>query len=275
MKTPFARTRIAATQSPGGNMPWAVALLLALWLVAGTAAAVGAQTQKPAFVPGEKLTFALRWAFVPVGWATLEVLPMASIDGRQAYHFRMSARTNAFADAFYKVRDQVEAWADLELTHSLRYTKQQREGHYRRDEQVEFNWDRNQADYHEGLKDETKVTPLIPGAFDPLSAFYYARHQSLTDNSQLERPITDGRKCVIGRARVVKRQKVYITDQTYDTFLLEPELRHIKGVFEKSKNARIKVWLTADHRSLPVKLASKVVVGSFVAELVSAENTAP
>jgi len=41
-------------------------------------------------------------------------------------------------------------------------------------------------------------------------------------------------------------------------------------VFEKSKNAKIQVWVTADKRRMPVKIKSKVVVGSFVGELVSA-----
>jgi len=57
---------------------------------------------------------------------------------------------------------------------------------------------------------------------------------------------------------------------TYDTFLIEPEIEHVGGVFEKSKNAKIQVWVTADRRRMPVKIKSKVVVGSFVGELVSA-----
>jgi hypothetical protein len=57
---------------------------------------------------------------------------------------------------------------------------------------------------------------------------------------------------------------------TYDTYLIEPEIKHIGGVFEKSKNAKIKLWVTADKRKIPVKIKSKVVVGSFVGELVSA-----
>ncbi|MGA8180500.1 MAG: DUF3108 domain-containing protein, partial [Desulfobacterales bacterium] len=56
----------------------------------------------------------------------------------------------------------------------------------------------------------------------------------------------------------------------YDTYLIEPELKHIGGVFEKSKNAKIQLWVTADKRKIPVKIKSKVAVGSFVGELVSA-----
>ena len=39
-------------------------------------------------------------------------------------------------------------------------------------------------------------------------------------------------------------------------------------VFKKSKKAKIQIWLTADDRRIPVRIKSKVVVGSFVADLV-------
>ena len=65
---------------------------------------------------------------------------------------------------------------------------------------------------------------------------------------------------------------IKIEGVTYDTFLMEPELKHIGGVFEKSKNAKIKLWITADKRRIPVKIKSKVIVGSFVGELISAEK---
>jgi hypothetical protein len=51
---------------------------------------------------------------------------------------------------------------------------------------------------------------------------------------------------------------------------VEPELRYIGGVFEKSKDAELNVWVTADEQRLPVKIKSKVIIGSFVAELISA-----
>jgi len=56
---------------------------------------------------------------------------------------------------------------------------------------------------------------------------------------------------------------------------VEPDLQHIGGVFEKSKDAKLKIWVTADKRRIPVKVKSKVRVGSFVAELISAEGIVP
>jgi hypothetical protein len=76
----------------------------------------------------------------------------------------------------------------------------------------------------------------------------------------------------LGRARVVKREKVTVLSGTYDTYLVEPSLEHIGGVFKKSKDAKLQIWVTADARRIPVKIKSKVAVGSFVGELMSVEN---
>ncbi len=90
----------------------------------------------------------------------------------------------------------------------------------------------------------------------------------------LQRPVTDGKKSVIGSGKVIKRETIKLKNGKYDTYLLEPDLKNLSGVFRKSKNATIKIWMTADKRKIPVKIKSKVVVGSFVGELVATEGIA-
>jgi len=58
----------------------------------------------------------------------------------------------------------------------------------------------------------------------------------------------------------------------FDTFLVEPDLQHVGGVFKKGKDAKLHLWVTADDRRIVVKAKSKVVVGHFVAELISTEG---
>ena len=221
------------------------------------------------FYPGEKLMFQLKWAFIPAGEAVIEILPIETIDGVIAYHFLLTAKSNSFIDHFYKVRDKIDAYADIEMTHSILYKKKQQEGKTNRDIVVNFDWKNNNAVY----STETETRPpidILPGSFDPLSAFYFVRLFDLQEKLIIERPVTDGKKCIIGKAAVIKRETLKLSSGTYDTYLIEPEIEHVGGVFEKSKDAKIQVWVTADHRRIPVKLKSKVVVGSFVGELVSA-----
>ena len=221
------------------------------------------------FYPGEKLTFQLKWTVVPAGQGTLEILPIEIIKGVKAYHFVLTAKSNSFLDYIYKVRDRIDAYTDIEMTHTILYKKKQREGKTKRDVVVNFNWDNNKAQYST-LKDIREPIDVLEGSFDPLSAFYYTRLFDLKENLIIERPVTDGKKCIIGKAFVIKKETLKLASGTYDTYLIEPDIKHVGGVFEKSKNAKIQVWVTADNRRMPVKIKSKVVVGSFVGELVSA-----
>lgn len=223
------------------------------------------------FVPGEKLTFQLSWSFIPAGEAVLEVKPTKTIDGVSAYHFVLTARSNSFVDIFYKVRDRIDAYVDLNMSRSLLYKKEQHEGNTRRNVVVNFNWGNHTAQYFNFSKME-KTIRILPGSFDPLSVFFYSRLLDLMVDATIMSPVTDGKKCVIGKAKIVKKEKISLPNGTYEAFLLEPELKHIGGVFEKSEDAKIQLWVSADRRRIPLKIKSKVVVGSFVGELVSIEG---
>lgn len=233
--------------------------------------ATGANQTRLPFQPGEKLTFKLSWTFFPAGTAVLEVLPIETLQGIEVYHFVLTARSNAFVDAFYKVRDRIDAYTDTEMTHTVLYKKNQHEGSTKRNVVVTFDWEKNQAQY---TTDEEKRDPIdiLPGTFDPLSIFYRTRLFDLKNQKILEHPVSDGKKCVIGRASIVRKEKLKIAGGILDTYLLEPELKHIGGVFEKSEDAKIQLWVTADSRMIPVKIKSKVAVGSFIGELISAKG---
>jgi hypothetical protein len=235
----------------------------------GLCANIKAEEMSFPFYPGEKLTYALKWTFIPAGEAVLEVLPIEIVNGIKSYHFVLTTKSNEFIDPFYKVRDRIDAYTDIKMTRSIFYKKNQLEGNTHRDIVVQYNWKKYQAKYS-NFNEEREPIDLLPGSFDPLSSFYYSRLFDLKEDLIIERPVTDGKKCVIGKLAVIKRETIKLESGTYDTYLIEPEVKHIGGVFDKSKNAKIQLWVTADHRRMPVKIKSKVVVGSFTGELVSA-----
>ena len=222
------------------------------------------------FHPGEKLTFQLKWSFIPAGEAVLEILPIETIQDVTSYHFVMLAKTYPFIDLFYKVRDRIDAFTDTGMTHSILY-KKQKKGKSKKNVVVTFNWEKQTTQYsNQGKK--AKPISIKPGSFDPLSVFYAFRLYNLKVGAKIQIPVTDGKKCVMGEATVVKREKITVANRTYDTYLVEPDLKHIGGVFEKSKKAKLEIWVTADTQRIPVKIKSKVIVGSFVAELIAAEG---
>jgi len=252
----------------------AFALVATLFMTLGLAQGAEPLESVLPFHTGEKLTFQARWSFIIVGEVVLEVMPLEEINGAGVRHFLMTAKTNKFADVFYKVRDKIDAYTDTDMTHDVLYKKRE-QGKSKRDVLVSFDWDKKEARYSNFGEKRTPIS-ILPGSFDPLSVFYAFRLHDLKENLEIRIPVTDGKKCVMGMAKVIRREKVKLAcGTTYDTYLVEPELKHLRGVFEKSKNARLQVWVTADERRMPVKIKSKVIVGSFVAELVNAVRTGP
>jgi hypothetical protein len=49
--------------------------------------------------------------------------------------------------------------------------------------------------------------------------------------------------------------------------IVEPQLAEGTGLFVKEKNAKLRIWLTDDARRIPVRMRSKVAVGSVSADL--------
>jgi hypothetical protein len=255
----------------GAALPFFLKLMMAVWMItfAFTGSVTAVEKVVP-FHPGEKLVFEVKWKFIPAGEAILEVLPLENINGVDHYHFSMTARTYHYIDPLYKVRDRVDAYTNIKMTHSTLY-KQQMRGMRKKDIVVTFDLKRQKAQYAKNGK-KKKPIRIKPGSFDPLSVFYAFRFFNLKEHTVLKLTVTDGKKCVLGKAKVIRRETITIESGTYDTYLVEPDLEHIGGVFKKSKHAKLKIWVTADPRCIPVKISSKVIVGSFVGELISAEG---
>ncbi len=245
-------------------------IVIAFMMILGFAKSSKAVEKAFPFYPGEKLTFQVKWGFIPAGEAVLEVHPIETTHGVKTYHFVMIAKTNPFIDLFYKVRDRIDAYTDIEMTHSILY-KKQKEGKTKKNVLVNFNWEKQEAQYS-NFGEKRKPISILPGSFDPLSIFYAFRLHDPKENAEIEMAVTDGKRCVMGKAKVIKREKIKVASGTYDTYLAEPDLKNIGGVFKKSRGAKLEIWVTADTKRIPVKIKSKVIVGSFVAELISAEK---
>ncbi len=235
------------------------------------------------FSPGERLTFQLKWGPIPAGEAVLELLPVENMGNQPVYHFVMTVKTNAFLDLFYRYRSRIDAYADIGMTRSLRYREQTQTRRKKKVVTIDFDWQTKRAYFNRiekffRSKSETRkmerVTPLMTGTFDPLSVYYYTRLLDLHVGDRIERPISDGLKCTVAEAEVTRRESVTANGTAYDTYLVQPDFKGVNPVFEKLAGANILVWVTADARRLPIKLASRISLGQFTGELTAVEGLA-
>lgn len=245
-----------------------LAVVVFLVCMGSTNRALGETPELP-FQVGEKMTFQINWLAIPAGEITIETLPLEKINGQGACHILLTVNSNGFVDMIYKIRDRIESYTDLKMTHSVLYTETHR-GKRTKDSAVSFDWVKQQAQYFKkGEKVKSVPISILPGTFDPLSAFLAFRLNDFNQKKEIGFPTTDGKKIAIGKVKVIKKETIIVNKIKYETFLLEPELGDIGGVFEKSKDSSAQIWVTADDRRIPVRIKSQLPFGSFVAELSS------
>lgn len=244
----------------------ALSILGAFLMTASSSDSFGKERDLP-FATGEKLYYRAKWGLVDAGRAMIEVGPPADVQGARALHFTMATSTSAVLEGLYKVRERIDSFTDQALTRTLLYTKRS-EGKHPRDVSVTTDWNAMTATYSNSGKAEAAVQ-IIPGTLDPLSVIYAIRAMDLRENLTVAIPVTDGKKCVAGSARVLRREKIDMEGTTYDTYLVEPSLEGIGGIFKDSDRSGLHIWFTADNRKLPVRIRSKAPFGTFEFTLIS------
>jgi hypothetical protein len=208
---------------------------------------------------GEKLTFSIRWGIITCGYAHMEVREKVSISEREAFRIITTARSAAFFDPFFKVRDRIESYIDVELLRTLRYEKIQREGNYKKDITIVYDHNYGVA-YENGHKFE-----ITEGVQDVLSALYYLRTKDLAVGKIFQFDVGTGKKNWPLEVEVIKKERIKVPAGKFDTFVVIPRLRE-EGIF-KAKG-ELWVWLTDDERKFPVKMQSKIEIGSISAVLI-------
>jgi hypothetical protein len=217
------------------------------------------------FAPGEKLHYSVYLGEFSVGEVIFEVKPMAEINNIAACHFVMTSETSPVLDTLFMLAGRVDSYADTKMTHALLY-KEHSGSAAQQDVTVTFDWKKSEAQYCLGTK-KFRPTALLPGAFDPLSVVYALRLLDLQGKKEASKPVSDGLHCAVARAKVLGKQKVRVESGMYDTFVVQPLLAQFSDIFKSISTATVKLWISADARRLPVKIACEFPVGSLTAEL--------
>jgi hypothetical protein len=227
--------------------------------------------ETPPFKTGEKLHYSVYLGEFPVGEVFFVILPMAEINTLPAYHFFMTTKTSPLLDSLFMLADRVDAYADSAMKHALLY-KEHDGSAAEQDITVTFDWKKREAHYCIGKK-KFRPTALLPGSFDPLSILYALRLLDLKGKKEVAKPVSDGLHCAVARAKVLGEQKVRVPSGTYNTYIVQPLLAEFSAVFKNISAAKVKLWISADARRLPVKIVCESPVGSLMAELTAVESS--
>jgi hypothetical protein len=232
-------------------------VLLALAVLAGVRPAA-------AFGTHEKLVFDLTWTGIKAGTATQEI----TTDGNETRIVSI-ARSADWISVFFPVEDRIETVlagnSPSRIGLPTLYHLKIREGNHRRDKEVRFEHARGVAHYKDNLNGDRRVIPISPSTIDTLSSFYFVRTLKMEVGKSIFLTILDNMKVWNVEVQVLRKEKIKTKLGSFDTIVIKP-LMQSEGIMDRKGDMYI--WLTDDHRLLPVKMKTKVKVGSITATLV-------
>jgi hypothetical protein len=224
-----------------------------------------------AFKPGEKLTFEINYGFITAGEAVMEIDPApATINGRKCFDIKFTVNSTESFDMVYKVRDYYKTYVDMEGLFPWRFEQHIREGTYKRDFEAIFDHQNKKAKTYTGETDPKK----FEGEFDipmyvqdVMSAFYYSRTLDFSGMKEgefitVENFYKDNTYPL--KIKYLGRETIEVPAGEFRCIKLEPMVE--EGGLFKSEGS-ILVWLTDDQIKMPVKVKSRVLIGSIDADL--------
>jgi hypothetical protein len=220
-----------------------------------------------AYNVGEKLTFDIKFGFVHAGQAVMSIPAVRYVNGRKTYETRVEANSASGFDWIFKVRDRYETFMDVDGIFPWRFEQHVREGNYSKDYNAFFDPEAMTAESSDG-----KTYKIPQYVHDIVSAFYYIRtldmaHTRKGDVVHLQN-FFDGKTNPLD-VRVLGHQKIETDAGTFNCVVIEPMV--VEGGLFKSEGS-IKIWLTDDENHMPVRMASKILIGEIVAELTKYEG---
>jgi hypothetical protein len=242
-----------------------------IFLLAFMALAHSLPAKALAFPIGEKIEFKIGWGLVTAGSSSLEIADTTRVDGFNCFKILSRARSRGMLGAVYPVKDRITSYMDVHGFFSRGIHKKMREGTYRKDREFIFSPEKKEATRIDKGK-EPVTRKLLGQVQDVLSAFYWVRLQELEVGQIYEVTAFDNFKTYPMAVKVLDREWVTVPAGRFDCFKVQPLILS-EGLFKASGD--VFIWLTADARHLPVKMKSRILIGSISACMTSWEPGAP
>lgn len=240
---------------------------LAAAFLALAACSLAARAAEAPYADGERLTYHFFWGVFLVGRGTFE----ARRDKDGSEEFTVVVRSNDFISALYPVEDTLRSRFDPGRQRSLSWEQVRREGPHRVWEQAWFLYDLGHGWMHSLLTGESKWYEIPrEGVLDKLSLVYSMRHKDWRGKDRYSATLGNDRGNQAVEVRKLGTGVVTLDDfPPIAAFRVEPDPQYMRGFV---KRGRMVAWVSDDARKIPLRVVSKLPVGSVSAQLVKAEG---
>ncbi len=227
--------------------------------------------EQKAFTTGEKLTFDINYGFITAGSAVMSVAPnLVTINGRPCYDISFTVNSSSGFSSVYEVKDYYKCYMDVDGLFPWKFEQHIREGNYQRDFEAIFDQDNHSAKTYTGASDPKKFEGefTIPEyVHDAISAFYFSRtmdysKSNVGDIVHLQNFYKD--QTFPLDVKYLGKEDIEVSAGEFRCIKIQPSVKE-GGLFKSEGD--ITVWLTDDERRLPVKVQSKIIIGSVDSDL--------
>ncbi len=257
-------------------------------LLAATAIAVAATApaaaQKMAFRPGEKLFYTASYSssMLTTDVADITFATTAErLDNQPAYLVTARGTTRSFFNVFFTMDDVYKTWLDRNTLRPMLSTYELKEGGYRYNGRLQFNWLAMKV-YTTGqnLKRTNKFTKTMAlgaSSYDGISLFFNMRNLDLGASAV-------GSKAQLSMVLIDTVRNIQYTFKGREQREV-PNIGKVKCLKFSCQLAtsdaesfqdgsEFLIWLTDDDNHIPVYLETPVRVGKVYVTLVAAQNLA-
>jgi len=242
--------------------------------------AVPADWCRKPIVPGEKLTYAVRWKGIRAGTSTLEVAPkVRKYRGKECFLLMARTRSSDAISAVYEVNDIVKSLVERGSLQPLKASKRLKEGPHRARQLLFFYPDKRRIRYYRYKRNRYVLTrdhknALFP-TYDVLSVVFALRLKKLSVGKKYTIKVCTGKRICDAEFVVMERKRIRVEAGEFEAFRLGPRFKVGKGklgakegLFVSEKIAE--VWVDALTKR-PILMRAKVPIGTAEVELVKYE----
>ncbi len=247
---------------------FALVLFGALHLSAQYVSDAAAIREESAFKPGEWLKFRIHYGILNASYATLH-LTSDTIRGVPVYHVKGRGTTTGFASLFFKVDDTYESYFGREDGRPYRFIRKIYEGGYTRDVEINFDYDKGIAHYHDKKNQEKMRFEIENSIQDLISAFYFLRNNYevsdlvVGESLQLDM-LYDDDGIFRFRLKYLGKEVLKTKYGKVECLKFRPYVQSGR-VFKEEES--ISLWVSNDRNKVPVRIQADLVVGSIRADL--------
>lgn len=222
-----------------------------------------------AYPEGEVLHYDVTWMGVTAGRLTLEVRRLGG-DGR-LFAIDVTAETAGLLGGIYPVEDRFRVVVEGDWRLPVQYRIDQRQRERRSTRITMFDQQSGRIVYQRDLDEPRRYQVAVP-VHNEFSAFYFMRLLPLVQEDPVIVPTFADRERHEVPVLVERRETINSIFGRRQTLQVRPQLRFV-GLYDKAGDPRI--WLTDDQYRVPLRIRSRIAIGSLTATLTHYEGPMP